>query len=267
MLANENLEHPQSPEATAEKSVESSANYSGNWTEAQTERMTSDDFRAKFEAFITRGARELRQNRTEVPEGVVSLERGPTQAEYESRIVGFQALLDQVTTKIGYVDASEWDKKPTSLGAARYDTEGSDVVLFRDAVKDGELLNARQKDIIAAHEMYHGMISPEGANVAEVRSAFDGTVVTEELRRLEFAAADVVRPSYSYMLKSSELTARMAQVKNYFGMKGAEAFTSEHLEYARAHYVADTGLDNNMTLFFRMAKPDQFIRLMNELPI
>lgn len=267
MLVQEKLEHPQSPEATAEKSVESSANYKGNWTEAQTERMTSDDFRAKFEAFIKRGAHELRQDRDEVPEGVVSLERGPTQAEYEARIVGYQALLDHVTTKIGYVEADQWDKKPGNLGSTRYDPAGSDVVLYRDAAKDGKLLDARQKDIIAAHEMYHGMISPEGANVAEIRSAFDGNAVTEETRRLEFAAANVERPSYKYMLNSSELTARMAQIKNYFGMKGSETFTPDHLDYARTHYVADTGLDNSMDLFFRMVKPDQFVRLMNELPI
>jgi hypothetical protein len=59
----------------------------------------------------------------------------------------------------------------------------------------------------------------------------------------------------------------MAQVKNYFGMQGGEQFTRAHLEYARQHYVEDTGLDNNMTLFFEMADDDMFVQSMNDLPV
>jgi hypothetical protein len=68
----------------------------------------------------------------------------------------------------------------------------------------------------------------------------------------------------------TELTERMSQLKNYFGINGSEQFTKGHLEYVREHYINDTNLDNTMTQFFQAItseKEDAFIELINSAGI
>lgn len=82
----------------------------------------------------------------------------------------------------------------------------------------------------------------------------------------EATREDVEKGFYATLTDPMELTERMSQLKNYFGMKGNEQFTREHLEYARAHYVSDTGYDNLMTPFFQGITPEKeryFLELMN----
>jgi len=241
-----------------ETSIENPANYQGNWTEAQTQRMSSVDFKNRFAAFITRGASE--------PQGSSGMfDKTIDQVDYLTRIDGYDDLFAKVTNKINYAEADKFGKHPQKLGTARYDPMGSEVAVFTDATKNGLPLTGRQKDIIAAHEMYHGLINPKGSNAAEVTSAFDFDVVAD-VNRQSIESGDERVPR-SYMANPNELTARMAQLKNYFGMKGDEVFTTGHLEYARVNYVTDTELDNNMTLFFKMIRPERFIKLMNEIPV
>ena len=73
-----------------------------------------------------------------------------------------------------------------------------------------------------------------------------------------------------YLLNPDELMARMAQLKNYFGMNSGIKFTKGHLEYARTHYVPDTGLNNSMSVMFRIISPKteaKFLLAMNTLPV
>ncbi len=69
-----------------------------------------------------------------------------------------------------------------------------------------------------------------------------------------------------YLYSGNEIAERMSQLKGYFGFKGSEKFTKEHLDYARDHYVSDTHLDNSMTEFFNAIAPEteeEFLRLIN----
>ena len=71
---------------------------------------------------------------------------------------------------------------------------------------------------------------------------------------------------FLYLFNPLEIAERMAQLKNYFGMKGAEEFTSTHLKYAKEHYIFDTYLDNNMSLFFNAITAESekdFLRIIN----
>lgn len=68
---------------------------------------------------------------------------------------------------------------------------------------------------------------------------------------LEKARAELIY----YLRYGHEIAERMSQLKNYFGMKGDEIFTKEHLAYARKHYVKDVGFDNDMTHFFQAITP------------
>ena len=55
---------------------------------------------------------------------------------------------------------------------------------------------------------------------------------------------------------NSEIAARFGQIKNYFGLKEGELITPEMWEYAKKHYIADTGIDNNMSDFFNLKIDD-----------
>lgn len=80
----------------------------------------------------------------------------------------------------------------------------------------------------------------------------------------------IIERSYSYFLSPMEIAERMSQLKNYFGMNGAEKFTVAHLTYAREHYIKDTGNDNGMTQFFQAITPEtekEFLRLINSAGI
>ena len=67
-----------------------------------------------------------------------------------------------------------------------------------------------------------------------------------------------------------EIIERMSQLKNYFGMKGSEKFTSAHLDYAREHYVKDVTLENHMQAFFDAITPqteEKFLALINSIGV
>lgn len=69
-----------------------------------------------------------------------------------------------------------------------------------------------------------------------------------------------------YLFSGAEIYERMSQLKNYFGINDATVFTADHLKYARAHYVSDTGADNNMTQFLNSItskREGEFLRIMN----
>ncbi len=69
-----------------------------------------------------------------------------------------------------------------------------------------------------------------------------------------------------YLFSGQEVAERMSQLKNYFGMRGSERFTIEHLRYAAQNYITDTGMDNRMTHFFQAITPETenaFIELIN----
>jgi hypothetical protein len=62
-----------------------------------------------------------------------------------------------------------------------------------------------------------------------------------------------------------EMTARMAQLKNYFGFEADEVFTKEHLQYAKSNYIKDV-IDNSMAEFFALITSENesdFLEIMN----
>lgn len=73
-----------------------------------------------------------------------------------------------------------------------------------------------------------------------------------------------------YFEQPIEIIERMSQLKNYFGMKSHELFTSEHLNYAREHYLDDYQFPAQMRIFLSaitLKTEARFIELMNTLGI
>ncbi len=140
--------------------------------------------------------------------------------------------------------------------------------------RHGKRVSAREMSNVEAHEKGHRM-RPYGLELfGHFKSGFDPEAIryTEEdiaILRSKFpnlTDEEAQKRHKEYLMGAMEIAERMSQLKNYFGMKGAEIFTSNHLKYARDNYIRDTGIDNDMTLFFQAITPEteeEFLRLIN----
>lgn len=233
----------------------SKANYEGNWSELALYRMAGPDFRQKFIQWIEETSDTLPSQPTER----VSIAKGSS-SDYRDNIKNFSQLHEAVSSHINYVPSDLYGKKPSNFGKST--GIGKPAIVFSDSI-----LTSRQKDIIAAHEMHHSLIAAQGDTPRRiVLPAFDTNKVADWNDEQRDQGGNNMTP-YSYMSDPRELMARMAQLKNYYGMANNEQFTDEHLHYAKDHYISDTGLDNSMTLFFRMIIDHKFISLINRLPV
>jgi hypothetical protein len=237
--------------------IAETANYQGNWMLAQQERMADPDFKSKYEGFVDESMSSLR-------EGSPGMFDKPEhfQAYHRTLADTYDDRSEHVYSAVGYAPSGEYGLSPHQTGLGGIGERGA---VFSDATtRDGTLLTDRQKDIIAAHEAYHGMVKAPVSVQGELGKAFDGEVYYKEIVDGE----GLRQPGY--LQNPDELMARMAQLKNYFGMKGGEEFTKDHLDHARTHYVEDTGLDNSMSVMFRIVSPKtepDFLRAMNTLPV
>jgi len=150
--------------------------------------------------------------------------------------------------------------------------------------KSKEKPTAKQWEIAEAHEKGHMMRPLWGSKHFRERfeKAFDTSAIvypeSEKKYEIEFSGNSLIAElekmaladHIKYVFEPGEIIERMSQLKNYFGMKGSESFTKEHLAYAMKHYIEDTGMDNNMTQFFQAITPekeDAFIGLINSAGI
>ncbi len=234
------------------------ANYSGNWFNLQYARMQSPAFRGKFAAFVGRHIGSLAPGQVESP-----LDKPESfQSHYQTQLEQFDTNLERVYSQVRYGEAAHVGG--TSGAALGHGKIGQPGTVYADSItRTEESLTDRQKDIIAGHEAYHGMVDARGSAGAEVKSGFDWNTFSALIDNNE-----VNQPGY--LREPDELLARMAQFKNYFGMSADEPFTAQHLDYVRQHYVEDTGLDNGVSTMLCIVTPEtevKFIELMNELPV
>jgi hypothetical protein len=150
--------------------------------------------------------------------------------------------------------------------------------------KSKEKPTAKQWEIAEAHERGHRVRPLWGNKLFRERfeKAFDTSAIiypeSEKKYEIEFAGNSLIAElekmalaeHIKYVFEPGEVVERMSQLKNYFGMRGSESFTKEHLAHARKHYIEDTGMDNNMAQFFQAITPekeDAFIELINSAGI
>lgn len=101
-------------------------------------------------------------------------------------------------------------------------------IVFHDGTIPDSQLNA-----VLSHEVDHALHIPDGP-VPE--NAF--------FPRLNYLYKD-----YFKRYKNTEVAARGSQLHDYFGHTGTEPITAEELQYAKEHYVKDTGINNLMNNF------------------
>lgn len=101
-------------------------------------------------------------------------------------------------------------------------------IVFHDGTIPDSELNA-----VLSHEVDHALHIPD-ESVPE--NAF--------FPRLNYLYKD-----YFKRYKNTEVAARGSQLHDYFGHIGTEPITAEELQYAKEHYVKDTGINNLMNNF------------------
>lgn len=150
-----------------------------------------------------------------------------------------------------------------------------------------EKFTIKQLSGIEAHEKGHSIryFHESGKAFKEkILSGFDFSKVqipekSKELQRNKFREngderfandKEVTDKIIEYFSDPMEIIERMSQLKNYFGMSGAEIFTKAHLDYARKNYSKDIGFSMQIEPFFDAITPeteDRFLELINSLGI
>lgn len=169
--------------------------------------------------------------------------------EYVESQTAYDRNLEDVFNSTKYGNALEFGRSPSNGGVST--GYGDTGAVFKDAVSNesNTKYTTRQKNIIEAHEKAHGI--------------FDRLTNNEKKNiLLPFNRLTI---GYGFKKHADEVLARMSQLKNYFGFSGSEEFTIEHLNYAQENYIKDTGLDNNMSDFFKsIIDKEKFVELMNK---
>lgn len=141
---------------------------------------------------------------------------------------------------------------------------GFEGAVFSDAQRlDGRELSNRDKNIIESHEKGHGLRDFVSNDASDFRQSIDLDII----RQNDFETGT---RQIGYLRVAEEIAERMAQLKNYFGMKAGDTFTKDHLKYAISHYVDDVDLDNNMTVFLKAVTErtvGKFINTINKYPL
>lgn len=192
-----------------------------------------------------------------------------------------EELLAEIQRRIGSVTQLGGDKTTVYLSK---EGEGSFFDIINDEVNMdrsrrlsgiGRKLSPAQFAILLAHEKGHQMREIGGETFLD--NAFRETIDWEnlEITPAELAMSyhhdderppETIRKELREYFDANEILERMSQLKNYFGFKGDEIFTKEHLAYAKKHYIDDTGVNNSMGIFFRAITPEKeakFIEAMN----
>lgn len=235
--------------------VESQANYKSDWTLLLKERLLHPETKQKFFAskleFPTTEARRDSDIPKDEPHDL-------PRDHFAESVDNYNQAVEDVFSSTGYMTAQEYNEmkngktshQPKALGVSGGYRDSGHV--FRDATYNGRPLEEREKNIIEAHEKLHSALAR----------------LTDEEKKHILGCIDLQKLIHKNVDKADEVLARMSQLKNYFGMKGGEVFTREHLEYARKHYLEDIGMDNNVGNLIASITPgqeDDFVRLMNKV--
>ena len=185
-------------------------NFIGDWTTLLQDRMKDQTTRNKFIAskigILTSSAPYDRQN---------SLEKEETTKKYHyDQIRDYDNKIAKAFSFTTYVKSGEMAHSTDSLGSSK-----ENGTVFIDATINGRPLSDEEKNAIEAHEKGH-VLREFKINSEDFSKGFDFSVIPE----------DIKRPMY--FRKPDELAERMSQLKNYFGFKGGELFTRQHLAYA-----------------------------------
>lgn len=169
-------------------------------------------------------------------------------------------------------DYDEWDES----NARSRDIK---IGIKRDTTEPLTENEIRNRSMMEGHEKGHVFrrLNASGYLRDKFSPAFDASKLDVEKHlshKLAYMSKDEAKKgAIQYLFNFErpwELIERMSQLKGYFGMKGDEKFTPQHLDYAREHYLKDGMDNNNMQLFFDAITPETefaFLKLINSVGV
>jgi len=281
----------------SELPIEQQANFEGSWTNLMLERMRDPLIKKQVADIIFRVEESMRGEPIRNIEGVGKIvgtfqDSTPPEGMYTPRTR--EEIEKELNDDIEQVAIST---------PVTFDRICESTILFKQpagreivSVSDQQFRENRQTDgdrgITEAHEKGHLLRNYEFVGSREkgwykkrqmkagLDDLWDKTFDLEAIdwhdsygrngKKFQKSEDKWKRVIAGYLRSPMECAERMAQLKNYFGMAGGNAFTKEHLRYAKEHYVKDTGFDNQMTEFFQSItheKEDAFIELINSAGI
>lgn len=265
--------------------IEKSANYEGNDSLLFYERLNNSEIKKKLVDTILE-YQETASIPSHVFEGDRMIEVDPDKwvREIQTR-EEIEKDLEQRIHNVFLMTNLEYDKNGSSHAGGEY--EGGTVAFCSNNFnsENDQKCTTKQLSIIEAHEKGHGVrpLNFPGKSFKEkLKSGFDFSnfeldpiLKRELLKNISLSKSEddsnfLKEEHLDYLMEPTELMERMSQLKNYFGMKGNEKFTKEHLDYARKNYLKDTGVGVQMKGFLDAITPqteDKFLELINNLGI
>jgi len=270
--------------------VESQANYEGNATLLLVDRLNNSRIKDQITDLLYQGNQAWIENLKNNTEPLIEDEHLSEDfvKEKDTGMLIQKSELSKLPESREEIEG-DLDKRIAEISSVtpiRYSSQqpSEEAMSLNFAFPDGKKFNTQQMSLVEAHEKGHTVrlyfgdffrryfskgfdleqigYSEKDHEFAEFLQEQHESLPPEERRTFEESRQDF----FNYLFSGPEVAERMSQLKNYFGMKGDEEFTKEHLAYAREHYVKDTGLDNYMTYFLKAVTPeteDAFIELVN----
>lgn len=265
--------------------VEKSANYEGNETLLFYERLQNPEIKKRIVDMIceyqeTRNPpsqifkNDENDNLVEVPI-----------SEWKNEIKPREQIEKELDERIEKVfSTTNLDYSKTASSFSDGESDFGTVSFLATNPENGERWTTKQLSISEAHEKGHGIrnfLGAGGSFKSKIQGGFDFSSVefTDKMKKAwivnkqddkEFSDEEVTEEMLDYFMQPNEIIERMAQLKNYFGMKSTEEFTKEHLDYARKNYLSDTGFGMQMKPFLDAITPateKSFLKLINSLGI
>lgn len=245
-------------------SIESRANYEGNESLLLFERIEDDRIKSQIVELLVRGkvawAKEnemvfnMGNDIDALRETIkADVEQSIEEVKFETRIA-FEGECDEMIMVIGYKsDPSKGPDTQKQMSITEAHEKGHRVRKYKGKFFDEYFAPALDMNAMTFSEY----------DLVRVRAKVAG--LPEESQR-EYSDEEIKNLVIDYLSDAREIAERMGQLKNYFGMKAGEEVTSEHVAYAREHYVSDTGENNWMTQFFQgitIENEGDFLKLIN----
>lgn len=277
--------------------IEKSANFEGNETIVFLGRLNNPEVKKKLLESIIRDKifLFLKNLKTELKKDEENIKENIKREEKEKLNERIQLISNSTE-----IDFDSMDNAGSSCNA---ELGGVGRIAPLAIWEEGNILTKKQLSIAEAHEKGHCIRSFDSVNDDSpirvwVRSAFDfsikPTLSEKELDKLKnifynkeqiisfdemIESGQTTKDKFNEILitdylsileSTDEIIERMSQLKNYFGMKGNEQFTKEHLDYARKHYGEDTGFVLQIKMIFDLITKDtekNFLDVINNLGV
>jgi len=258
--------------------IEKTANYEGNDSLLLYERIQNREIKNKIINMFC----EYQESK-EAPERLFKDGKEVPVTEWKKELKSREEIEKELDDRINKVFS--YTDIDYSLGINSH-TDGENEVglIFNNGINPdtGDKWTVKQLSICEAHEKGHcirNFYNPGKSFSKKILSGFDFSKINIPEKLIESSKSKnkdtpdelIENNIISYFSRPTEIIERMSQLKNYFGMKGTEKFTKEHLDYAKLHYSEDTGLgEYSMKTFFDAITPEKeknFLDLMNSLGI